>query len=120
MTTGPTPQPRPRALIVVPDTPAKLDAAAELTVYCERRGYDIGGLVVGTDPRRWAAVVELAAVRGEVDVVVVASRSVLDPRRGARLESVTQECLPAVSEADRPARSWRTRILPRNTRPGWR
>lgn len=141
MTTGPTPQPRPRALIVVPDTPAKLDAAAELTVYCERRGYLVGGLMVGTDRRRWAAAVKWALSAccdahdpdccAEPDpvccpdcpmtaVVVVPSRSNLDPGRGPRVESLTQECLPAVSEADRPARSWRTRILPRNTRPGWR
>lgn len=83
----PSPHP-PRALIVVPAGRTAPDRAAACAAYCRRRGYRMSGVVVGTDPARWAAVLQMIGSR-QAEVVVVPSRQVIPGE--VETESVTQE-----------------------------
>lgn len=110
-------RPAEPAVIMVPDEPGHLDRAAECALYCQRRGYDLRGIVVGTDAVRWAQVWEMA-VRREVHVIVVPSEGVLPADRGARVESLTQETpvppgVAAGPVSGRNSRFLRTRLTRR-------
>lgn len=89
---------RQRAIIFGPvDDQERWEGAC--LAYCERRRYEVVGLVVGEE--KWADA-WAAMTAGHADLIVVASEVYLPPHRSPRVETVTGE-LPRISEQRSPA-----------------
>lgn len=79
--------------------------ASRCLAYCERRGYQLAGVVRGD----WDAVVRMMCDHA-VDAVVVSTSTHLDPLRTPRLEYVSQE----LRSSGRNQRNQRTRLIRRD------
>lgn len=104
-----------RAVIYVLAGPDVTRQAAECSAHCDRRGYHVAAVVIGTTSgKEWGDVLRMLYDDDAADVVVMPSRSVLSEHRTPRLETLTQEFLAADLPPDRrrPRRLW-----PRNRRP---